>query len=269
VARGDALERLYGAPFDDFVTLRKALAAELRAAGDLASSREILGARKPSRTAWAVNQVVRKSADVLRAAFEAFDAASRAQSSADADAMRETARVFRDRVSDVVAQCERLLADGGASLSTAQARRLTETIRATIAGGAPWRERVLSGRLTEDVEVDDPLAGFEAVVLGGAPQREHEREQDRHAVRERDRDRERKRERELEAQRAKEARDRAVEKARRDVAELEAEARDAREAANVAEVVASRAQAEAQRVRRDLDAVEERLARARTALRDL
>lgn len=258
-----SLDRLYAAPFDDFVSLRKALAAELRAAGNPAASRDLLAAKKPSRTAWAINQLARTSPDELRAAFEAFDTAARGQPRADA-------RVFRERVSGVVVECERLLADAGASLSAAQVCRLTETIRAAIAGGAPSRERLLSGRLTEDVEMEDPFAGLEARAGTRARQPEPpEREQDRHVAPDPDRDRERQRERELEAQRAREARERAVEKARHDVAELEAEARDARDASKAAEAAASRAQADAERARRNLAAVEERLARAHAALREM
>ncbi len=234
-----ALDVLYAAPFDDFVAVRKKLAADLRAAGDLAMSREVSIAKKPSRTAWAMNQLVRKSPDVLRAAFEAFDTAARAQSSGDADAMRETARAFRERVNGVVMQCERLLVDAGAALNAAQARRLTETIRADISGGAQSRERLLSGWLTEDAEVEDPFAGLEASVGAGARQqeggerkREHDRPGDREHEREHGREREREHERErdgnasgggsawseLQAQKAwEEPRERAIEQARHHV----------------------------------------------------
>jgi hypothetical protein len=266
VAISDALRLLYAAPLDEFVFLRKKLSSELRVAGDVEGAREVSGAKKPSRTAWAINRVARKNPDLLHAAFDAFDAAARAQSRGDAT-MREAAQVFRERVSAVVQECARLVGEDGASFSPAQARHLSETIRADISRGGPSRERLLSGSLTEESEPADPFAGLEAETgLVASPEREPVPTGDHDADAEQKRARELDAERAREAERARQARERAIQEARQRVAELEAEARDARDAATAAEAAALEARTEAERARRHADALEVRLGQARAAL---
>jgi hypothetical protein len=257
----DALDRLYTAPLEVFVTVRGALAAELRASGNVAGARDILMAKKPSRTSWALNQVARRYPEALRAAMGAHAAATRAQLGADGEAMRETARAFRDRLGDVIKRCAETLADAGANLSPSQARRLGETLRAAVSEPGEQHQRLLAGRLVDDVEIDrafanlpegsgSPVREGDVKSKAGAPAgaRALEAEQAR------------------DAQRAREARDRAIAEARRNVEALEEEAREARDAAQQAELAASRARAEADRLKRVVVRAEERLASAREAL---
>jgi hypothetical protein len=239
----DAIELLFDAPFDDFVAQRKQLAAGLRAAGDVAGAREVLATKKPSRTAWALNRVARHHPETLRSAIDALAAAARAQSTADGDAMRELARAFRDRIGDVIARCEETLQQAGAGLNVSQARRLGETLRAAISEPGDSRDRLLAGRLVDDLEVEDPFAGLPSAAPSRAVGREGK------------------------AQRASEARERAVEQARHKVRELEEEARQARIAAQQAETAALRAQAEADKAHSAAHAAEARLANAREALK--
>jgi hypothetical protein len=262
-AADDALDRLYAAPFDDFVAQRRALGAEVRAAGDLAGARDVLAAKKPSRTVWALNQVARRDPEILRAAFDAHDAATSAQSSGDAASMRETARAFRERIADVVRRCGDVLAEGDARLNATQARRLGETVRAAVTGGPEARAQLLAGRLTEDVDVEDPFAGLVAPPAGSSKKpAQHVRGEE--ATKARDDEARRARE----ARKAQEARERSLEQARREVEALEGELRDARAAAREAETVAARAQASADRARRGVAVIEERLAKARRAMNE-
>jgi hypothetical protein len=263
VSVSDSLDRLYAAPLDGFVAVRKELAAALRAAGDLAGSREVAAAKKPSRPAWALNQVARRNADDLRAAFEAHAAAARAQASGDADTVRETVRAFREALGEVVKAAARVADEGGVPLSAAQVRQLGETIRAAIGGDS--REQLLAGHLTEDTEVDDPFAGLEASPGRKVTPREPEKtakadkgdEAEKAAA---------PTAREREAQRAREEREREIEAAKRRLDALDQEARDARIAAHQSEVVARRAEAEAEKARRIASAFEEPLEKARAAL---
>ena len=265
----DALELLFDAPFDDFVARRKQLAAAFRAAGDVAGARGVLATKKPSRTAWALNQVARHHPETLRSALDALAAAARAQSTADGDAMRELARAFRDRIGDVVKRCQETLRQAGARLNLSQARRLGETLRAAISEPGEARDRLLAGRLVDDLEIEDSFAGLPDAAPSRAVRREgkaqatavgktHPRPgepREPQGVRAR------------EAQRAREAREQAVEQARHKVRELEEEARQARIAAHQAETAAIRAQAEADKARRAAHAAEARLANAREALK--
>jgi hypothetical protein len=55
----DAVAELYGCDPDDFTPRRQELAAAAREAGQSAVAKQISGLRKPTRSAWVVNQLVR------------------------------------------------------------------------------------------------------------------------------------------------------------------------------------------------------------------
>jgi hypothetical protein len=265
-AVGEALDRLYAAPLDGFVELRRELARALRGSGDIPASRAVASATKPSRTAWAVNQVVRRHPELVAALLDAHGTASATQTKGDSEAVRVTARAYRDRVADVVQSAGAMLREAGAELSVAQGRRIAATIRALVgAESAEAREKLLVGRLVADEEADDPFAGMSvAPVAERAARAAVQRPRtDDLAVRRAAAERERAAQRERE----KKARDLAI--ARDHVAAIEREAQDARAAARQAEVAAVRAQSEAERARRAVDAVEQRLDEARRGLRAL
>jgi hypothetical protein len=281
-----ALDGLFAAPFDDFVPRRRELAAALRAAGDVASSRLVAAASKPSRTAWALNQVARRRPDLVAAAFEARAKAATAQAEGEAEALRATARAYRDRLADLVQAAADAVREDGGELTVAQGRRISATVQAVAgADGAEMREAVLAGRLVADVDVDDPFGGLELGPVresreAAAPARDdlaarraatssglgrvheqtraHERSEQKRRMREQE-------EQARERERQKQARE--LEKARERVAALETEAREARLAARDAEIAAGRAHAEAERSRRAVEAVERRLSEAKGELR--
>jgi len=275
-----ALDRLYGAPFDDFVPTRREMVAALRAGGDVAGARAVAAAAKPSRTAWALNQVARKRPELLAAALEARTKAAAAQTSGDA--LRASARAYRDCLAALVQAASDALREGGGELTASQGRRISATVQA-IAGAddAVAREALLTGHLVADVDVDDPFAGLEAGPARERPETRSPREAAlpaRHGVKrssedvstlEKAREREKQaREREKLAQEREQERQAAeLEKARAKVAALEDEARQARVAAREAEVAAGRARAEAERLRRAVEAVEKRLSDAKGELR--
>ncbi len=275
-----ALDRLYAVPFDDFVPTRREMVAALRAGGDVAGARAVAAAAKPSRTAWALNQVARQRPELLAAALEARTKAAAAQTSGDA--LRASARAYRDCLAALVQAAGDALREGGGELTASQGRRISATVQA-IAGedDAGAREALLAGRLVADVDVDDPFAGLEAAPVRERPETHSPREsapRATHGVRrshdevsalEKAREREKQaRERERLAQEREHERQAAeLEKARAKVAALEDEARQARVAAREAEVAAGRARAEAERLRRAVEAVEKRLSDAKGELR--
>jgi hypothetical protein len=60
----DATAELYQLDPDGFMARRRDLADQARAAGDPAAAKQITGLRKPTRSAWAVNRLVRADPDV-------------------------------------------------------------------------------------------------------------------------------------------------------------------------------------------------------------
>jgi hypothetical protein len=269
-AVGAALDRLHAAPLDAFVVLRRELATELRKAGETHASRLVATAPKPSRTAWALNQVARRHPELLTAVLEARVTAVAAQESGDPASVRATARAYRDRVADAVHAAGELLGEVGSQLTATQGRRIGATVQALAgAGDADGRARLLGGRLVADVDVDDPFAGLEIGPARGHRAAATPPPRDDLAPRRAARAAAEVAARERIAQREREKKAHELEKARARVRSLETEVSEARASARHAEVAATRAQSEAERARRAADALEQRLDEARQALRAL
>jgi hypothetical protein len=60
----DAVAELYEADPDDFTQRRQELVAQAREAGESAAAKQIAGLRKPTRSAWVVNRLVRADPEV-------------------------------------------------------------------------------------------------------------------------------------------------------------------------------------------------------------
>jgi hypothetical protein len=127
----EAVAELYASDPDAFTERRGDLAARARAAGEAAAAKAIAGLRKPTRSAWAVNQVVRADpsvpsrlaalGDELRAAEEALDGAT----------IRELSVARRQLIDTLVAQA--LAASGQHPPSAALREELTATFAAALA----------------------------------------------------------------------------------------------------------------------------------------
>jgi hypothetical protein len=155
-----ALDELYAAPFDRFIPLRRELALRLRGAGNVAGARRVSEAKKPTRTAWALNQVARKNSELVAAVIETRRAAAGAPKAGDAGAIRAVMQRYREAIARAVGAVRSTLAADGVGLSPAQSRRVGETLQA-IATDPTEREKLSTGRLTADIEVEDPFAGIE------------------------------------------------------------------------------------------------------------
>ena len=273
-----ALDRLYAAPLDGFVAVRRELAGQLKAGGDVAASRLVGALAKPSRTAWALNQVARKRPALVQAALDAHVTAQAVQKGGDAEAMRASARAYRDRVTEVIALATQLVHEDGSELASAQGRRIGATLQAVATGGDPGlREALVKGQLVGDVDVEDPFAGLElgpraehdgprgtraapataARSLPHEPSARHGATDSAAARAGADAAARQAAERERQAR----AQEREVKRAR--LAALETEAKEARASAREAEVTATRAQSEAERARRAVEAIEKRIEEAR------
>lgn len=122
-----ALEALFRAPHASFVAERTRLAAELTKGGDAASGKKLDKTRRPSVTAWAVNQLWWRE----RATFKDFLRAAERLRDADlsaTDAHRKAQAKLRERAAT-------LLAEAGHAATEGTLRRVTTTLGALAAVG--------------------------------------------------------------------------------------------------------------------------------------
>ncbi len=148
----EELGRLYGARFDDFVAERDALAKRVRAEGERELAAEVGKLKKPSRAAWAVNQVVRADRAAAKRLLDAGERLESAQGKAlgggGQAALREAISEHHDAVEGLMAAIEPAVADDG-PLSPSVLDRARETLRA-VAGDPELRRELAAGRVTRD-----------------------------------------------------------------------------------------------------------------------
>jgi hypothetical protein len=144
------LDRVFGAPLEDFVSERNALAKELSAAGNDAEAAEVKALKKPSVSAWALNQGVRadpKAAKAVLAAAKALEAAQDEALQGEGAGLRGAQEKQQRTVDAMVNAVERAVE--GRDLSPAMLDRVRETLRA-IPGDDELRDEFKDGRVTRD-----------------------------------------------------------------------------------------------------------------------
>jgi hypothetical protein len=263
-----ALDELYAAPFERFVSLRADLRARFRAAGDAAGARQVSEAAKPTRTAWALNRVARSNPELVAAMVRAREGAATAQKRGDSTAIRDLVRQYRDAVAAVVRAVRATLVANGGTLSATHARRVGETLQA-LAADEGERKKLTTGRLTRDVEVDDPFSETElGPLVPGSKRRPSTGEEapSQRANEKAARAREAERLRDLRILREKQH---ALDKARSTVSELDDAIAEARKFAMQEDREARRAQYAADKANRKVADLMEKLARARDQLKKL
>jgi hypothetical protein len=152
----DAIDALYAGALEEFVASRDALARTLRGDGDREAAAAVRRLAKPSRAAWAVNQLVRTHSDEVTALLEAGEtlAASQEQLLDGADPAVEAARALVDALA---AQAD---ADGPAMRDKVRATLHAATVDAAV------RESVRSGRLLKEASASG-FGGLEALIASG------------------------------------------------------------------------------------------------------
>ncbi len=123
----DALLELYRVPHSTFVTERKRLAGELKAAGDKEGAAKLGKLPRPPVSAWAVNQLWWHD----RAALEARLATAERLRAGDLGA----AAAHREAIARLRARAEEILEGAGHGASEATLRRVTTTLAAIAAAG--------------------------------------------------------------------------------------------------------------------------------------
>jgi hypothetical protein len=156
----EGLERLYGVDLDDFVAERGRLARALRDEGRRAEATRVQEKRKPTLSAWTVNQLVRrrrKEIDLLLDAGHRLAGAQRALlAGGDPKAFDEARRQEQTVLGRLREEARAIL---GERASAGMLERVTSTLRAA-AVLEEARPDLALGRLTSDVGV----SGFEALT---------------------------------------------------------------------------------------------------------
>jgi hypothetical protein len=98
----EAVAQLYASDLDVFTELRGVLAARARAAGDAPVAKAIAGLRKPTRSAWVINQLVRADPSVASRLAALGDELRAAEAALDGARIRELSRARRQLTSDLV-----------------------------------------------------------------------------------------------------------------------------------------------------------------------
>src|SRR5580692_3720580 len=99
---GDAVAELYSSDPDEFVERRGALVARAREAGQAPAAKQITALRKPTRSAWVVNRLVRADPGVTAELAELGGELRAAQDSLDGAAIRELSQQRRELIESLV-----------------------------------------------------------------------------------------------------------------------------------------------------------------------
>jgi hypothetical protein len=161
-------DKLYELPLEDFVAERDTLARDLRDAGDREEAAAVRKLPKPSRAAWAVNQLVRSQPKARQALVEAADsseqAASRLPDPEAADDLRLAASAGRRTISELMTAARGLMSKDGKSLGEGPLRGVEDTLHAALAD-PEIRAEVAAGRLTRERQA----TGFPGLVAADPP----------------------------------------------------------------------------------------------------
>lgn len=127
MAYEEALQELYQVPLAQFVAERKRLAGDLKSSGDAAGAKRLLDRKRPTVSAWVVNQLYWHARD-------AFD-----QMLATAEQLRkghlEASGDHREAIAKLRKRAAKFLEDSGHAATESTLRRVTTTLSALAATG--------------------------------------------------------------------------------------------------------------------------------------
>jgi hypothetical protein len=155
LAEEQEVDRLFGLGPESFVAARNEAARRLRKEGDAGAAARITALRRPSLSAWAVNQLARARGpqveELLEAGRRLRAAHQEAVSGGGAAALRAATRAEREAVAGLVAAAVEVLESTGHTTTEATRERVAATLHAAAADPAA-AELVRRGRLTHDLD---------------------------------------------------------------------------------------------------------------------
>lgn len=127
----EAVAELYASDLDAFIERRRVLAARARSAGEASAAKRIAGLRKPTRSAWVINQLVRADPSVTPGLAALGDQLRAAEAALDGAKIRELSRTRRQLIDTLVRQA--LALSGQPSPPAALREEVTATFSAALA----------------------------------------------------------------------------------------------------------------------------------------
>ncbi|TQK42655.1 hypothetical protein FBY35_4083 [Streptomyces sp. SLBN-118] len=158
----DELYALYPA---DFTAARNARAAAVRKAGDRELAGQIQALRRPTISAWAGNQLVRRQPDQVQTLISLGEGLRQAHRDLDGEQLRELSRQQHALVGAVARQARQLAAEAGHPVSEGVQYEIEATLHAVLADSQAAQEWA-AGRLTRPLS---PPVGFTAATADIVP----------------------------------------------------------------------------------------------------
>ena len=169
----EELDSLYASAPEGFIAERDRLARELREAGRREEAEHVKGLRKPTVSAWTINQLARQERRevdlLLDAGHRLREAQQRLVAGEDPGRIDEARRTERDALARLHAAARRILADAGRGSESTLAK-IIATLQ-TAAVSDEGRELLARGRLTNELEA----TGFELLAPPSAPRQARRR----------------------------------------------------------------------------------------------
>ena len=128
---GEAVSELYEADPEEFTRRRGELAAAARSAGQAGVARQIAGLRKPTRSAWMINRLVRADPDAVARLATVGEELRAAEHAGDGARLRESSQARRELIATLVPQA--LAAAGEHNPPAALREEITATFSAALA----------------------------------------------------------------------------------------------------------------------------------------
>lgn len=148
------LDTVFQAPLEEFVQARATAAEALRKKGQAAAAAEIKKLKKPTASAWAVNQLYFREPELWAKFVESGQALRHASESVQAEdlkrALHDAQKALQRNIDTLREKARRLLAQGGRTVAESTLNRIAKTLRA-LAIVTPSAE-LRAGRLSTDVE---------------------------------------------------------------------------------------------------------------------
>jgi hypothetical protein len=145
-----AANELYARSPDDFVERRQQLVAEARQAGDRQLATQIGKLRRPTRSAWLINLLVRREPDEVTALLELGAALQDAQQRMAGDELRQLSAQRRKTIDTLARRAVELGSEHGYSAPDGAIQEVSQTLQ-TALGDPEIAELVRSGRLSQAV----------------------------------------------------------------------------------------------------------------------
>ncbi|MFJ6797345.1 hypothetical protein [Streptomyces sp. NPDC091268] len=160
----EVANQLYGLPPEEFTAARNAYAAAAREEGDRRLAQQITALRRPTRSAWASNLLVREQPGEVEPLVGLGEQLRQAHRELDGEQLRELSRRQRQLIGALSRQARQLVAEAGHRIGDDAQREIEETLHAVLADPEAARAWA-AGRLTKPLSAS---VGFPGVEDGGA-----------------------------------------------------------------------------------------------------